>query len=553
MSVTEAGRSLAARLPFEAVHGHLAETVRERWREVDAFVLFVAVGAAVRAVAPLLVDKRSDPPVVCVDEAGRFAVAVCGGHGDARRGGARPGANALARQVAALLGAEAVVTTASDASGRAALDTLPGFVASGDLAGVGADLLDGRAPVVDNPLGWPLPPGLVPGDGPGRVVVTDRQEKPDPGVVHLRPPCLVVGVGSSSEATAADVEALLDDALRDAGLSADAIALVATIDRRRRHPAVVGLGRPVRSFPAGALAEVDVPSPSNAVARAVGSPSVAEAAALLAAGPGGQLVVEKRRGARATVAVARRHHPLGQLSVVGLGPGHPSHRTPAASAAVRAAEVVIGYTPYLAHCEDLLSPAQRVLGSSIGAEQERAATALEEAAKGKRVALVCSGDPGVYAMASLVLERAGSPPGGVEVEVVPGITAALSASSVLGAPLGHDHVSLSLSDLLTPWDVIEARLEAAGAADLVVALYNPRSRTRTWQLDAARHLLLRYRSPDCVVGVVADAYRPDQRAELTTLADLDVERVDMRSLVVVGSSTTRLVAGRMLTPRGYKR
>ena len=229
----------------------------------------------------------------------------------------------------------------------------------------------------------------------------------------------------------------------------------------------------LRALPAAALSTIAVPNPSAVVAAAVGTPSVAEAAALLAAGPSARLVVEKRRSADATVAVARRAAPAGHLAVVGVGPGDPRHRTPAATAAIRQADVVIGYGPYLDLAGDATTNRQQLLRSPIGAESERCTTALALAAAGRRVALVCSGDPGVYAMASLVCELApglGDPP----ITVVPGVTAALAGAAVLGAPLGHDHASVSLSDLLTDWEVIARRLHAVAEADLVVSLYNPR-------------------------------------------------------------------------------
>ena len=165
VSVTERGRALATTLPFERHHGDLAAAVRARWNEVDAFVLFVATGAATRVVGPLLADKRRDPAVVCVDDAGRFAVALCGGHAG--------GANAVAREVAAYLGAQPVVTTATDVTGTVALDTLPVFVAEGDVAAVTTALLDGRPPLVENARAWPLPPSVVTGPGPERIVVSD--------------------------------------------------------------------------------------------------------------------------------------------------------------------------------------------------------------------------------------------------------------------------------------------------------------------------------------------------------------------------------------------
>jgi cobalt-precorrin 5A hydrolase/precorrin-3B C17-methyltransferase len=541
VSVTSAGAMLARQLPFEHAPGRAASTVRERWADVDAFVLFLATGAAVRIVAPLLADKHHDPAVVCVDDAGRFAVVLCGGH---HRGG-----NALARHVANLIGAEPVVTTATDALGVPALDLLPGLVATGDVAGVTVAALDGRAPAVDNRLGWPVP--LASGPGPARVIVTDAVMPEHAGVVVLHPPSLVIGVGTSTGAPPEQVADLVAATLAGAGLARASVATVATIDRRAEEPAVVALGLPVRTFPAEALAAVDVPNPSDAPARAVGTPSVAEAAALLAAGEGAVLVVPKHKNEVATVAVARRARPPGHLSLVGLGPGDPRHRTPAAETAVRHADVVIGYGPYIDQCADLLRAGQDIVRSPIGDEVVRAKEALTAAAGGQRVALVCSGDAGVYAMASVALELAADVAPGVEVAVVPGVTAALAAAASVGAPLGHDHAAISLSDLLTPWDAIERRLRAAAEGDFVVTLYNPRSRDRDWQLDSARAILRRHRPPTTPVAVVTDAARPGQRVVLTTLADLDPAIVGMTTCVIVGSSTTRLIAGRMVTPRGY--
>ncbi|MDY7104520.1 MAG: precorrin-3B C(17)-methyltransferase [Actinomycetota bacterium] len=543
ISLTDAGAERAALLPHRHIRGDLAATVRAHWDEVDGFVLFCATGIAVRVIAPLLGAKDTDPAVVCVDEAGRFAVALCGGHGG--------GANDLARSVAELLGAEAVVTTATDTTGVVALDDIPRCTARGDIAGVARAMLDGEAPAVVRELDWPVPLDGSPNGTAGTVLVTDRAVEPRSGTVVLCPHDLVVGVGASTGAPAGAAAELLAAALADAGLHPDAIGLVATIDRRADDPVVTSLGHPIRAFDADALAGVEVPNPSDVVRSEVGTASVAEAAALLAAGPDATLVVEKRKGAEATVAIARRARPEGSLAVVGLGPGHARHRTPQATAAIRDADTVIGYDVYVDQCTALLSPAQEVVRSPIGAEADRCAEALKRAAAGQRVALVCSGDPGVFAMATLVLELApahGSPP----VTIVPGVTAGLAASALLGAPLGHDHALISLSDLMTPWEAIEQRLEAAAAADLVTVLYNPRSRRRTRQLEIAREIFAGHRPASTPVAVVTDATRPGERTWVGPLSEFDPTTVDMFSLVVVGSSATRIIGGRMVTPRGYE-
>ncbi len=434
---------------------------------------------------------------------------------------------------------------------------MPGFVASGDLAGVTRAWLDGEAPGISvdpDLVGWPLPQTLEGLPRGHSVLVTDRDVEESRGVVVLAPPSLVVGVGASSGADPGGLAALVTAGLQRARRSPAAVGLAVTLDRKANEPAILEwaakAGVELRTFPAEVLAGVRVPTPSPVVAAAVGTPSVAEAAALAAAGPGAQLVVPKIASAEATVAVARRARPEGHLAVVGLGPGDASVRTPAASAAVRSADTVIGYGPYIELAGDLLEPRHRVLRSPIGAETDRCSEALRRAAAGERVALVCSGDAGVYAMASLVCELAaahGEPP----LTVVPGVTAALAAAALLGAPLGHDHAALSLSDLLTPWSVIERRLRTLADGDFVVSLYNPRSATRTAPLQRALDILSSARPVDTPVAVVTNAGRPGEHVVRTTLPDVDPTAVGMLSLVVVGSSTTRWLAGRMVTPRGY--
>ncbi len=239
-----------------------------------------------------------------------------------------------------------------------------------------------------------------------------------------------------------------------------------------------------------------------------------------------------------------------RLCVIGLGPGDPRLLTCQADEALRQADVILGYDAYLRALASLGLRAE-LRPSPIGAEADRARQALELAVAGKRVALVSSGDPGVYGMASVLLEHAEQFPG-VSVEVVPGVTAATAAASVLGAPLGHDFACVSLSDLLTPWELIENRLDAAGRADFVLAIYNPISQRRTWQLPRAREVLLRHRRPETVVGLADRAFRPDTRIWLTTLGELSAKGVGMETILLVGNSQTRVVNGRMVTPRGYK-
>lgn len=573
IAATATGRARAEHLAAaladaRLVPGRPSEALPGAFAEAHGIVLFLATGAAVRLLAPLLRDKATDPGVVCVDDGGRFAIALTGGHGG--------GANTLAERVAAALGAEPVVTTASDSTGRPAVDELarglgmrvsPGSAVSQ----VGAALVGGEpvALVADRrrPLG-PLPPNVHRcsrvGEAPA-VVIDDRVGEDEPLVgprLVLRPPSLVAGVGCSRGASAPEILDLLDGALADAGLAHDSLSALASIDLKGDEPgllqAAADRGLPLRLFGGHELAVVSVPSPSEVVRRAVGTPSVAEAAAVCAAAEPStpdrlpappELVVAKRKSEMATVAIARR--PVrGRLWLVGLGPGDEDLLPPLARRALRRAELVVGLERYVESIRHLLAPGTRIEAYALGEEVERCRRAGAEAAAGGSVALVSSGDVGVYAMASPALEEGSLE--SVDVEVVPGVTAAQAAAALVGSPLGHDFCSISLSDLLTPWAVIRDRLRAAAEGDFAVALYNPRSRTRHWQLDAARDILLEGRPPSAPVAVVSDAYRPGQRVALTTLGALDPETVSMTTTVLVGSSRTRIVEGRMVTPRGYE-
>nr|WP_205864396.1 precorrin-3B C(17)-methyltransferase [Planosporangium mesophilum] len=561
VTATAAGRALADRLaaawPGETTRrgGPVGDQIRDAWPRAEALVCFLAAGATIRLVAPLLGDKHTDPGVVCVDEAGRYAVALLGGHGG--------GANELAARVAAVLGAQPVVTTATDASGVTPLDTYGrdlGFrlVDSSPVARVTTEVLNGAPLRVGSDQTWPLP-ALASSDGsPGRPVslaVSDRVDAD--GDLVYRPPSLVVGVGASRNAPADEIDELIAKSLAEAGVVAESVRCIATVDLKADEPGIVEVagrhGWPVLTYPAERLKQVDVPNPSDVVNAAVGTPSVAEAAALTAAREAGRaadLIAPKRASAMATVAVARLT-PRGRLTVVGLGPGAEDLRTPRATAVLKRAGVVVGLDQYVDQVRHLLTPGTRIVASGLGAEEERARTAVELATAGHAVALIGSGDAGVYAMASPALQVAGED---VDVEAVPGVTAALAAAALLGAPLGHDHAYLSLSDLHTPWPVITERLRACAAADLVVCLYNPRSRKRQTQFDEALAILREHRPDTTPVGLVRQASRADQRVTVTTLADLaeDPARVDMFTVVLVGSTRTEVRAGRMVTPREYR-
>lgn len=556
VAVTAAGRSIVNRIheawPAETKQVHAesaADALREAFDDCEAIIAVLAVGAVVRVLAPQIAAgaKDADPAVITVDEAGRFVVPLLGGHA--------AGANALASRVAELLGATAAITTATDASGVPGLDSL-GWPVSGDLAGVTRRLLDGEPITLGCDARWPLPAlganvTVVDDCSLPDIAVTDRADAS--AAVVLRPPSLVAGMGASRGADVEDAYQLLVAALAENGLAIESVRAIATAEIKADEAGLIALaerlGVPLVTHSAAALGAVDVPNPSEVVRDVVGAPSVAEAAAILGDGAShGRLIVPKRASRTVTVAIGR-HAPRGRLAVVGLGPGSPELLSPAAVTELRASSVVVGLDQYVDQVRHLLRPGTEIVASGLGQEEERAHTAVARAAGGNAVALIGSGDAGVYAMASPALEAADE---SIEVVGVPGITAGLAAAAVLGAPLGHDHCYLSLSDLHTPWPVIERRARAVAEADLVLVAYNPRSAKRDWQLDRVVALLREHRPDSTPVGVVRNASRPDQTSWLTTLGAFDTSLVDMYSLVIVGARSTRIVAGRMVTPRGYR-
>ncbi|MFO1069970.1 MAG: precorrin-3B C(17)-methyltransferase [Geminicoccaceae bacterium] len=531
-----------------------------------------AAGILIRAVGPLLADKGREPPVVAVAEDASAVVPLLGGH---------RGANALAATIAAALDVRAALTTAGDLAFGVALDAPPpGWrLAEPALAKpLMARLLDGAPVRIEVEAGgrcW-LDAAELPRQDDARlsILVTARDVPATPERMVVHPQVLALGVGCERNAPPEALAALVEATLAEAGLAAGAVACVVSLDLKAAEPAVHALAarldRPARFFTADAL-KAETPrlaNPSPTVLAATGTPGVAEAAALRAAGPEGRLVVPKRKGQGCTCAVALAPVPIdpeavgrarGLLSVVGIGPGDPATRTPAVEARLRQADELVGYGLYLDLVADL---GLRALRSAypLGDETARCRHALERAAAGRRVALVCSGDAGIYAMAALVVELLASSddPGWqrVEVEVLPGVSAFQAAAARVGGAIGHDFCCVSLSDLLTPWPVIERRLEAAAAGDFVLALYNPVSQRRRTALPAARQSLLRHRPAATPVVLARNLGRPEEQVRIVTLAELETDMVDMLTLVLVGNAASRLVPrldGRdlVLTPRGY--
>ena len=238
---------------------------------------------------------------------------------------------------------------------------------------------------------------------------------------------------------------------------------------------------------------------------------------------------------------------MAKLYVVGIGPGSREHMTYKAVEVIKNSDVIVGYKPYIEYLEDLVE-GKKLHSTGMKGELERCKLAIEEVRKGNNTSIISTGDAGLYGMAGPILELADD----IEIEIIPGITAAFSAASELGSPIMHDYSSISLSDLLTPWDVIINRVEKSAQADFVIAIYNPRSKGRPDHLKEAIDIILKYRKKDTPVGIVKNSGRPETEITITTLEKIDYEKVDMLTVLVIGNSNTYIKGNRIITPRGYK-
>jgi cobalt-precorrin 5A hydrolase/precorrin-3B C17-methyltransferase len=571
-------------------------------------VAVMASGALIRLVAPLLSDKMAEPPVIAVAEDGSSVVPLLGGH---------HGANDLARTVAEALKGHAAITTAGDLRFGIALDAPPAGVklANPEAAkAVMAELVAGAAVRSLSPLGGEMPgraeggksasaPAVPPSVGfadisPSRgesgawgwladsklpfsengtvtLTITDTPHTAGPLELVYHPATLALGMGCERGCDPAEAIALAEKALGESGYARQSLAAIVSLDLKADEAAIQAVaahfGVPARFFDAAAL-ERETPrlkNPSEVVFAEVGCHGVAEGAALAAAGSTGELVFPKIKSRGATAAIARSSEVInpaqigrarGRLFVVGIGPGSEGWRSPEVTEMVARSTDLVGYSLYL----DLLGPLARGKvrhDFDLGKEEARVVHAMELAGQGRDVALVCSGDAGIYAMATLVFELFDK--GGIsdaasriEVQCSPGISALQGAAARIGAPLGHDFCTISLSDLLTPWEDIKRRVKAAGEGDFVIAFYNPVSMKRRTQLAYARDELLKYRPASTPVVLATNLGRPGETVRTVPLCELNIEEVDMLTVVVVGSSESRTVKtgdGKtwVYTPRGY--
>jgi len=547
------------------------------WSQYQAILFVFATGAVVRLIAPLLTDKTRDPAILVMDEAGENIISLCGGH--------QGGGEQLSRLLAQQLGGKAIVTGASASLQRPGIDILGqpfGWrQGKGDWTGVSRAIAHQQPVRVIQEVGSTLwqPQfqhgfqfGWEESNAQAEVWITDKDYRWDDNRsrVQWHPRVLWVGIGCERGTAQSVIETALQETFQQYHLTESAIAGLATIERKADEAGLLALAQqrnlPLNSYSAEELNPISVPNPSTVVAQEVGTASVAEASALKAAqtsfGERADLVVSKQifksdKGA-VTLAIARSQTEYigrtGQLYLVGTGPGHINQVTAVARTAITQADIIIGYSLYLELIRSLQRPGQIIESYAITQEQERADRAIDLANWGLRVAVVSSGDAGIYGMAGLILEELarrhwdGTTPA---VEVFPGITAMQAAAARVGAPLMHDFCAISLSDLLTSWDLIEKRLTMAAQGDFITALYNPRSRNRPNHINAAQTIFGQYRAPNTPVALVRSVFREDEQVILTSLSDMQQYPIDMLTVVIIGNSSTRQHQGWLITPRGY--
>ena len=602
---TQAGAALAAKLKrelapeasvtYKSGKGCCKEWTAEHFRKGNVLVYIGACGIAVRAIAPHIGSKDTDPAVIVIDEKGENVIPILAGH--------LGGANEWARKIARLTEGQPVLTTATDVNGIFAVDLFAkdNQLLISDLKKAGrftASLLEEREASVIIPSKYAdviryedgIPAELKVYDlsdeqleslqGTNAALITPEAESSDKANTPLRliPRCVILGVGCRKGKSYEELRDYVEEALQELGLCREAVCAVASIDVKKEEPGLISLaadfGVPLLTFSAEELEKAELENwtfaESDRVREHVGTGNVCERAAVSAGA--GKILRGKTAKDGMTICVgmkpvelywkpedsSRRNDPKGHLFVVGIGPGNPEGMTGQAAAALENSDTIIGYSVY----NDLVKPYypdKRYLTTPMTGEEARCKMAIEEVKAGHTVALICSGDPGVYGMAGLVLELAGNEKEDdrscgmdIDIEIISGVTAALSGAALLGAPLVHDFAVISLSDRLTSWEKIEKRLRTAAVADLCIVLYNPSSKGRKEHLHRAAQILAEHVPQSRICGIADRIGREGEKTRVMTLGELADAETDMFSTVFIGNSSTKRLGNRMVTPRGYR-
>ncbi|NJR24938.1 MAG: precorrin-3B C(17)-methyltransferase [Richelia sp. CSU_2_1] len=571
-------RKIAAIFPDSQIYGlrdrtsntdinftNFGETLRELFAAETPIVAICAAGIIIRTLAPILSDKRAEPPVLAVAEDGSAVVPLLGG---------LHGVNDLARKIAAALDAQPAITTTGDIRFRTALLSPPQgyYLANPDDAKTFiSNLLAGEKVRLEGAASW-LEKSNLPIDPDAKLTirVTDKAVLPTPDCLVYHPQNATFSLTQLSPIEPEIAVSYVQQILENADLAAGAVAGFFALKSDMGHPVIEAIGQyfkvPVRFLNIPELVEFDTVKliKYNACFEVT-----AAQIALTAAGANSQLIGYDRTNAF-SCAIALATEPIdasaigisrGKLAIVGTGPGGAHWMSPEVKQILREATDWVGYKFYLDLAGTLREGQQRH-DSDNREELDRACFALDLAASGKSVAVVSSGDPGIFAMAAAVFEAIdfrGKPEWqGIEIRVAPGISAMQAAAAAIGAPLGHDFCVISLSDILKPWELIEGRILAVAIADFAIAFYNPASTQRQWQLARAIEILLQHRDAETPVILGRNLGRPGESVRVCKLGEFQAADADMRTVVIVGSSQTRIVPRKyggdwVYTPRRYEK
>jgi cobalt-precorrin 5A hydrolase/precorrin-3B C17-methyltransferase len=518
-------------VPFE----EFGETLRGLYEAGRPIIALCAAGIVIRSLSPLLQNKRAEPPVLAIAEDGSAVVPLLGG---------LSGVNVLAREIGAALGTVPAITTTGEIRfGTCLINPPEGYVLRNPADGKTfiADLLAGAKMRVEGEAPWFADAKLpIAENGTLTARITHQDVAPGENELLFHPRNIAIGIGRPQP----NLADLIRRALAQTQLSVHSLALLLAREEDFASPDVAAaateLGLPLRF--------VTARSAEDLVLAAVSSPALSvtieQLAIAIAETPADVTEVGRKRG---------------RLAVVGLGPGEAAMMVPAVRREIDQAQDILGYETYVKMAGPL-RPEQVVHGTDNREELARARHGFELAASGRSVVIVSSGDPGVFAMAAAVLEALDDTDKpewhGVELAILPGVSAAMAAAAKIGAPLGHDFCIISLSDNLKPWATILNRLRHAAEGDFAMAFYNPISKARPWQLGEALDLLRQYRTPETLVVLGRDVGRPAERIGHTTLGELTTDMVDSRTVVIVGSSLTRAIekpdgSAWIYTPRWY--
>lgn len=539
-----AGRTSGVDVSFT----NFGETLRELFAQGRPLIGICAAGILIRTLAPMLSDKRQEPPVLAVAEDGSAVVPLLGGLG---------GVNDLARRIAEALDVKPAITTTGDLRLGTTLFSPPAgyhLANPDDAKKFISDLLAGAQVKLEGIAPW-LNDSKLPIDPKGdlTIQVTERLVTPTANCLVYHPATIAIAI--SGIIYADEIIALVQQLLADAALEKASVAgifapIIAAADPAI-HAVASALGVPARFFTQNQLESLLSQGYSPAEAAAIAATGTSP---IILASPDIAIAIAPQ-----PIDLNITGQPRGRLAIIGTGPGGSQWMSPEVKEIIKSATDLVGYKTYLDLIGSLANGKQRH-ESDNREEEARAKMALDLAASGRYVAVVSSGDPGIYAMATAVFElcdRYGKPEWeSIDIHVAPGISAMQAAAAAIGAPLGHDFCAISLSDILKPWSAIAQRITAAAEADFVIAFYNPVSKERTWQLAEARNILLRHRTPDTPVVLARNLGRPGQTVKAIALEELAPAAADMRTIILVGSTKTRTIKRRdgniwVYTPRRY--